>query len=316
MILTYSSLKSFSRCKRLYYYKYILFLRKIREKLAINIGSAMHELLCGFYSRGGVISNILEDTVLYKYLSGDEKSQQLVLSMINSYKEKFLSDFKDYDYLALEKPFITKFWNPYTGEDTKDWFCGVIDGCLGNRLMKKCYHLMEHKTAGSLSLGYLEQVSVDYQIALYSIFSRAIFGVNIESIIYNVIEKKSYRLRKKETIEEYRARLDAAYKEEDLITRLEVVLTDDILENAMANFWAIYVDLCRTIEDGSWYGNSEECFRYGKCDFFDICRRQNNDIVMENEFDSPVLFPELVEAGLPVSEIVKPFKEWIKENKC
>jgi hypothetical protein len=184
-----------------------------------------------------------------------------------------------------------------------------VDGIV---LRNGRYYLLEHKTADTLTGNYIERLSMDLQILMYSHYVRESLGCPVEGILYNVLVKprlvqsegeteEQFEARRAElqaksktgkpstakrklpeTDEEFQERLAAWFAAEPRFLRVELFLDFDAVNNVLQMLWDISKSILDARRCGRWHQNPRACFGFGRCAYWPICSSKGNELVIEN----------------------------------
>jgi len=114
----------------------------------------------------------------------------------------------DLAFEAVELSFDVPLVNPVTGALSRAFtLAGKIDGIV--RLADGRLAVLEYKTAGediAPDADYWLRLRCDGQISLYVLAARAL-GYDVATVLYDVTRKRTIRLRKDETPEQFGERL-------------------------------------------------------------------------------------------------------------
>jgi len=327
--LTYSALKAFRNCRRMYDLRYNRGLVPLEEDDALALGAMFHACLERWYKRAAdasteqVIAEILDfiDGSYPGHLTDDRqrKNRHLARAMFLAYTEKYPSE--DFSIVAVEREFNVPIINPDTDCASRTF---VMRGKADAVVVKDGqYFILEHKTASAIDGGYIERLPMDFQVTLYSDYIGQEMNIKVAGVIYDVIAKAQIRQGKGETEEEFMARraaliaksktgkssakrkipepdadfqkrLAAKYREDGMFHRELLYFYDDQFAALHSEVWELTQQLLLARRTGRWYQNPDFCYHFNRpCRYFPICRSGENPNVIENLFRVAPKHPEL-----------------------
>ena len=128
----------------------------------------------------------------------------------------------------------------------------------------------------------IDRLPFDLQVQLYPMLLKQTLGLDCKAVCYNMIRKPTIRQRQNETFDDYVSRLSSQYvdrvdfyfyREEVRYNRRYI---EKVLEDAtqIADEIKMYHDLeeKEVLDPKTWYRNSNACFNYGRCPYFNICK--------------------------------------------
>lgn len=284
--LTHSSLSTFRRCGRMYYYKYVLGLRRDVEAGPLRFGKAFHNGLEIYANTGDADKALAEATAGYAAPPpGDIPAEkwaiefQTVWCLLAGHFWRYGEDRLKIvqSEVAFEVPLI----NPETGRTSRRYsLAGKIDNLceLPVHTSDEAPTLAvgEFKTSGadiSDASSYWLRLRCDPQVSIYVLAAREITGRRIDTVIYDVTRKPTIRQRQKETPEEYGQRLWKDITEERpdyYYARREVPRMEAELDATRQELWDQAKQLAECERHGRWYRNVGP-FTCDYCDYADIC---------------------------------------------
>lgn len=213
MIWTTSALKLFRRCKRKFYWKYILRLDPRRKDIPLIIGSGFHKGLAQWYAgqrasmntiASKLIPKIHEDAIENNELYDADEFEKLELQiymlggMLHAYSHVYKDDRRSWD---LDRKLIERRFTVDCGDYD---FQGSID-IADDRF------LVEHKTTGNITSSYLDRLPLDTQVRGYMFGAKKGLGLKPKRVIYNVVRKSKLRRRSAETFDGFVTRVRDDY---------------------------------------------------------------------------------------------------------
>ncbi len=317
--LTYSALKMFRNCRRMYDLRYNRHLVPIDEDSdAKALGTIFHGCMERWYGRDMAMSTEQAVNSILEYIDGacpgrvqferQRKIWHLARAMILGYVKRYPTE--DFDVVAVEKEFESRIINPETDCPSRTFLMrGKVDGII---LKDGKHYLLEHKSASTIDGNYIERLPMDFQITLYADYIEKFLNIRIAGIFYNVVGKAQLKQSKGETEaefeerraaliaksktgkssakqqapesdEDFQARLATKYAEGDMFHRELLIISRDQFNTLNSEIWELCQQLLLARRAGRWYLNSDHCFFYSKpCPYFPICRSNENPNVIEN----------------------------------
>ena len=312
-ILTYSGTSMFQTCRRKFKLRHEDCLVPVEKAQALRFGSVAHQWLEVWHRTGDLelAQRVIDHTYLDRSAEPDQKRDwHYQTAMLQAYVAQHPDE--DFEVVCLEKEFAGPLVNPSTGRKSRSFVVhGKVDGivCRGDEHL-----LLEHKTAATITGDYLERLSMDLQILLYSHYVRETLQYPVTQIIYNVLVKprlaqaegeteQQYEVRKAEleaksksgkpssakrklpeTDDEFQVRLASWFVAEPRFTRVELLLDFDSIANVRQMLWDISKELLDARRLGRWHQNPRSCFGFGRCAYWPICSSKDNELVVENFF--------------------------------
>lgn len=236
MRLSVTKLKTFKACRRMYQLKYLEGLEPVQKAEALEIGTNYHALIAKLYTEG-----TLDDV---------EPSKEL--AMAKAYEKYIFPKLKIVD---VEK------WLEYDLDG--DTLVGIVDGIADDG------YIVEHKTCGAaITEQYEYKLQWDEQLLAYMLMTGK------RRAWYTICQKPTIRQKKSETDEEFFQRMVAWYDEDtdSKIRLLEIVRTDEEIEDFQSRLWCL-VDLMKRAErEKSFYMNTQHCDKWGRmCEYASVC---------------------------------------------
>lgn len=217
MVWTASALKTFRRCKRKFFWKYIARLSPRANDKNLLIGAAFHNCLGQWY-KGKRSSMAMIARKYYSELSEAVKNNAGIVDpsiyddmlamadafcgMMVGYANTYEDDRKSWNILrpSIERQFMI---------DMGDFFyAGKIDLVVES---KNAQQLVEHKTSSKLRDTYINRLPLDTQIRGYIFGWQSMTGSKINEVLYDVIVKCRIRRKTDESIDDYAERIADVY---------------------------------------------------------------------------------------------------------
>ncbi|OQA87748.1 MAG: PD-(D/E)XK nuclease superfamily protein [bacterium ADurb.Bin236] len=332
--LTYSSIRAFRNCRKMYDLRYNQHLAPIDEDSeAQALGTIFHGSMERWHRRdmaipvGQAINAILEyiDGACPDRITDDRQKKiwHLARAMFLGYIKKYPSD--AFDVVAVEKAFESEIVNPETDHSSRTFIMrGKVDGII---VKDGKHYLLEHKSAATIDGNYIDRLPMDFQIILYSDYIERFMNIRIAGILYNVVGKAQIKQGKGETVEEFQKRraeliaksktgktsakqwvpesdeefqerLAKKYSENDMFHREMLIISRENFDVLHSEIWELTQQLLLARRTGQWYMNTDYCFHYNRpCMYFPICRSGGNPLVIENRYRIVPPHSELDGAG-------------------
>lgn len=217
MVWTSSSLKTFRRCKRMFFWKYMMRLRPRGRGAALLIGSAAHEALEQWYKgRRSSMTKIAErmraeaekiyleekDYFNQKDIEKADQGLQMFVGMMEGYDAIYKHERDEWD---IDPANIERKFSADMGDFDFNGKCDLIASQDGK------WFLVEHKTAATIPDSYIERLPLDTQVKAYIFGAREVMGLPIKDVVYDVIKKSKKRRKANETHKEFTDRIKLDY---------------------------------------------------------------------------------------------------------
>lgn len=269
-------------CKRKYHYRYGLGLQRRGgdDSAALNFGKLWHKVLAEIDTPTG----FSELDAFIAEAAGSPDDAERCKAMLMGY----LARWDTVPTMSLsEQEIEVPIYNPDTGRKSQRFSqFGYLD-MLALHDDGKVW-LWEHKTAASIGNGYLEKLFSDSQITGYVAALRDM-GIDVEGVVYDVALKPKLRLKKKETEEEFYARLGEWHMQPEAYHREEVYVSERQIEDWRLDVWAVTQDLLNCRRTGNWYRNTARCFDwYRPCDFISLCQNGASQELINCEYETRI----------------------------
>ena len=222
MVWSASSLKLFRKCKRKWYWKYIMRLKPKWTDSNLLIGTATHETLAMWYKHPKITPKAFRLKLKKEYakleseiqISADyfdqdefEKATTVVRTfqgMIKGYIDIYQKDSKQWVIPAknVEAHFLVEL------QDFN--FKGFVDLIPISRKTKKPL-IVEHKTASKIGDSYIDRLPLDTQVRAYIFGAKKGLGIKPTEVVYDVIRKCQLRRKSDETQDDFNDRIALDY---------------------------------------------------------------------------------------------------------
>jgi hypothetical protein len=301
--ISYSMLNMFRNCRRAVKYKYVEGLEGHYRSAALSFGTTIHKGLETWYTCRDIRQTL--DTIRPDLPNVDD---QLIAScMLEAYVAKYKDN--DLEVVSLETTFDAPIYDMATKEPIPGVLMkGIIDGIVK---VDGEYYLLEHKTTSRLDESYLEKLWYDFQITLYCYYVNKLFGYKCNGILYNILVKPDFKRNKGETDEEFELRrMEAASKNKsgktnikqkkeetdvEFVTRLQefysspysihretLYVSKKQMSVAIEQVAELTHAYLSCVKRNKFYMNTDFCFRYGKCTYWELCKSNENPNTKEN----------------------------------
>lgn len=219
MIWTQSSVGQFRKCKRKFFWKYMMRLLTKYKDRNLVVGHAFHETLGQWYKGKRVdmaaivkprideLAKIVTESAGYYSQEDLDKfhiTTQTFAGMMEGYSAQYAGDRQNWriDRRSIEAQFKI---------DMGDFdFAGKIDLVASERTSKGNF-LVEHKTASSIGESYVDRLPLDTQIRGYLFGAIKGLSIPVNEVLYDVVRKCKLRRKSNETIDEFTNRVRSAY---------------------------------------------------------------------------------------------------------
>jgi len=338
MLSTYSMWSAFRMCRRQAYWRYV---RKIVPRMAIAaplyFGKLIHsclEVWHGAQHEGAGSIDALNQALtvielsIPSHPSGTPQHAiwHLARALMRGYAARYQHE--DWRVIKIEHQFDAPIINPETGKTSRSFFMGGrVDGLVSEVIPElgddEHTFILEHKTAATIDVNYLDRLWADFQTALYAVEIERTMGVKVTGVIYNVLAKtkisqhageteaefterhtalcaknksgKSTATRNMpESDDEFADRLDAWYSEPTRFHRERLILGRDQLRLIEEEVWELTQQFLDCRRRDTWYQNPQACFLPGRtCPYFPICSSNGNSNVIDNLYEDKEPHEEL-----------------------
>lgn len=256
---TPTSLESFLRCPRKYYFEKVLSLQSTRSKIGADFGSAFHKAVSTFYSLRAKGELSFEDIVIQSIHSfsadwdgkeedGKRNSVQ-ALSLITAYCNCYRNDRSMYREDMIET------------EQTIEMPLSTTLTCRIDRVLLEdnCVTVVDTKTSGSpLTEWFWKGFLNSFQMRAYRYVVEQILG-NCDNVQIDAVKvplelpEKTFQRRSMDYTELQQAEFLNTYQQ----------VVDRILTN---------LEYCEEDQLGKFYQCPTACSDYGGCEFLSICQ--------------------------------------------
>lgn len=320
MHISNSMINTFAKCKRLFFYSYVLRLKQKKTPKPFLLGTFFGQGLDEFYEKGSIdIQNIIdlynqEVEKLFSYLQPEEvdsyeKQSAILEGLLTGYQNVYANDFKKYKYIAHEKEFSFPIVAVSNNVNRDYWYAGKIDLLLQNKKTGTDI-LVEHKTASIVDSRYIQKLSLDSQITGYILGAQSL-GLKVKDIIYNINKKSRLRIKKTESMPEYINRIiddyesrphEHFFRENLKRSGAELKSFSRELEHKVIDidFLINKADTCKSKDIKSllpfFYKSESHCMNnFGACPYLEVCSGKGgcDEFLLNADFEAQELNPEL-----------------------
>ena len=288
--LTNSNLVSFCSCRRQYDYKFNKGILPIENAKSYDNAIALKEAL---------ITVALSHS---EHLSAEDCIAQALLTL-----KSHVLEMQDESRLeAAIRAYVKRYYDPdsqewevvsgtpnasVTVQITPDvTYTTCLDYVVRNRKSGKTF-VVVNKSSSTLGEDFMCRFFIDNEVRLQVIAAKHLLGCEVDGVIINAVTRPQHKIKVGETDEEYAERNNARKGKADLkrkvgesreefvsrvvddysedsLKRVEIVFTDDQLNQAKSTVIAVASDMmaCK-----SFYPNTSECNKYGKCPYTSLC---------------------------------------------
>lgn len=233
----YTTISTYLKCPRLYYYKYVLDRIPKEEPIALSFGQAIHQALADWHllhNEEKAIQIFVDSFKNSSSIKDDEvRTDEKGIALLNAYFHHF--PFIQATY--VEKPFAIEMSNGV--------YKGIID-MLYNQANR--FIVMEHKT-GRMSPKTASYI-LNYQMLGYVLGVKTFIN-NIDNLVVNYICVAKTKI-----------------KPQDIFSRISLRIPMYLQTETLD---AINRIIGQIRMDQSWIPNYEHCFVYGECPYRDVC---------------------------------------------
>lgn len=218
---TASSLRLFRKCKRKFFWKYVMRLRSRGYDMNLSTGGCFHNCLGEWYKGRRASMRVLaqrheanlkrmyDESAAYYDQEDLDKFDTMVktfVGMMIGYETIYAEDKRTWDIVrdSIEKVFVVDCGEfDYTGKiDLITRINGTND-----------YEEVEHKTVSrrGVGAGYIERLPIDTQIRGYVFGAKRGLGINVKRVLYDVVRKCALRRKSNERQHEFTQRIADDY---------------------------------------------------------------------------------------------------------
>lgn len=220
MAWTASSLRLFRKCRRKFFWKYIMRLRTKYRASALMIGAAFHDTLGIWYKGSRIDMGKIADqrakqldaeaSKNSQYFDQDDYDKLTTMietfgGMLRGYAAVYSKDRNDWN---IERKSIEQKFSIDMGDFD---FMGKIDLVFARKTNAKTRTICEHKTTSQIRGSYIDRLPLDTQIRGYTFGAKRGLGYPITEVLYDVVKKCKLRRKSNESISGFCLRIAQDY---------------------------------------------------------------------------------------------------------
>lgn len=277
-VITYSNIDMFLTCPMKYYFRNILKIVPYKIEEPLFVGGVFHDAIEFYYKNSKSIydTDVLNGTfdfITKECQKVDDYHSSNHDVMIQGMVGGYVMYFKDSPYEIIENEI--QFDIPINDDDNYHR-CGKTDAIMRHRQTGNLY-LGEWKTATRIS-DYVNTIKVNNQGNNYLWAFEEKLGEKLHGVIFRIAKKSQLRLKKDESIVDFRNRVFEDYtKRQTENFHEEVVYLDSIDLKRWKHEVFQIKDQIKTITDANgWYRNTGSCYKWSKlCGYYSACKCTN-----------------------------------------
>lgn len=295
--LSSSSISTFQGCRKKYEYEYIRQIHPVDTPKALSYGKVVHAGLERLFrmirvdsvlnlspteieveSYKSTVNNYV--TIAIKDCGLSIEDELKARATLNAYIDTYLvSDFNNLMIVDVEHEFKMPIMHPKTKRKCNSIQIKGFADCIVRNNSDGRLYILEHKTSGQVTKGYIDRICIDWQIAMYAHFIGREFKEPVVGAIYDIIKKPAIRMgagnskKPAESIEEFEQRLKE-YMTSEMFQREVIKFNDATMDVFLNDLWSISkeIQLC-----DNFYKCTGNCLKYGTCPHMPLCRA-NGDL--------------------------------------
>ena len=250
-----SKLKLFRKCKRKFYWKYVMHLRPKAKAGPLLFGGYFHEALAEWYRAkrssmkriAGRYAEAAEKEVIQTTQFYDQRDYDKLMTMINTFRGMLVGYSKVYAH-ERKKWIIDR--DGIEAEKTIDM--GEFNFIFKTDLITKKgsrNFLVEHKTAARIPESYMDKLPLDTQVRGYVFGANHPKGLNkkVTSVVYDVVKKCKLRKKSDEESAVFDKRIT-----DDYVDRPEFYFFRETLKFNKGDIAAFEFELRQTHKEYQW----------------------------------------------------------------
>jgi len=317
MVLSASSINAFQTCQRMFFYDKVKHIHPTEKSDALDFGSVVHKgLECIFrwlafeQSEKEVVRQFAFQDALTEAAERSLSQEDLckAKALLDAYIDLYFDEDKAlFDVVEVEKWFTNDVRSPKSKSGECYKVQGYWDAVIRNRMTDE-YWVVEHKTAGVVTDGYLQRVNIDLQSMMYIEAVKQKYG-SCAGVIYDVIKKPKHDMQTGETDEEFEARKAASKTGRvkrkvgesltEFYNRVRAAVDDGYLIRQMVTpqpaiaeeFKSELFATCRQINRTKTFCKCTcNCLKYGTCEYMDLCCNAGNLSGLEDKYSTDAPF--------------------------
>lgn len=299
-IWTSSAARLFQKCKRKFFWKYIMRINPNFRAVGLLIGDVGHKILAHWYKGSRIkmakiapkyITPAFEEATANEDYYDDDEYQKLMFQlemltgMMMGYEEVYANDRKEWN---IERSNIERSFSV----DLDDFFYnGKVDLFAHRNKSPKQKVVWDHKTQGiKISGAVVDRLPMDFQFRGYIFGSKKGLGYQSTRFMVDIIYKCKLRKKSNESqksfhqriAEDYMARPDFYfYREEMQFSQQDILSFEHELRCIHQEFMQI-INERDPYDPWSWPTNGQSCTDFNRtCELMDLCRNGlNQDAIM------------------------------------
>ena len=264
-IWDYTSLETFLKCRKKFYFMVVKGLRPVTVSPALIFGQVVHSALDKYYTEG-IESALRTFRETYKDIEGEElRTQANGIKLISKYAEVY----KNEPFKVVGKPEI-------------GFVFPIGDILWGGRMdlpveWGSDLWVVEHKTTSILRSSYFQQFEMDFQITSYTVGAEEYMGRKCQGCVINALEP--WKELKRPT---YRSK-----KPEDHFQRCPITRSTATKDKFKLNVQRVVRDIKWCADNDEWYESHHKdiCFSYNyNCPYKVLCQHGEDERFIKRDF--------------------------------
>lgn len=254
-----SKMKVFKKCKRKFFWKYILHLRHRAKAGPLLFGGYFHEALAEWYrTKRSSMKKIAarygkaaDEEIRAASEYYDQYEYDKLMTMINTFEGMLVGYAEIYKHerkiWIIDREGIEAEETIDMGEFNFIFKTDLITKQLIRKIIK--HHLVEHKTASRIPESYIDVLPLDTQVRGYIFGANHPRGLNkkVSEVIYDVVKKCKLKRKSNETLEDFNDRIA-----NDYIDRPEFYFFREKLKFNKADIAAFELELRQVHAEYQW----------------------------------------------------------------
>lgn len=297
ILITNSSITSFQSCKWKYRARQFWQIRPKAKSMALKLGSAFHNAIEFYYN--SVPDGSLDDKALIDTMSSidqdigllEDGKDALIKAMVKAFllwshsKSKFKT-------IAQEEEFLVKMPDApdfeHDGVIYEFWLSGKIDAFLRN--VDGTFWLGEWKSCTNFE-DFHNHIKVSNQPWQYCLLYYLKNGSFPDGIVYRLAKKSSIRIKKTETVDDFRERYIEVYDSDwkAMIQEEVVHFNPARIDMHIDLLNEVSIDVKHAIINNTWSRNRNSCFDYNSpCPYMSLCGctdRSSFDVIFSQGYE-------------------------------
>lgn len=294
LYMSHTGLNAFLDCRRHYYYKYVRRLELDRLSIPFVAGRVIHLGVSALLKKDKQALEIAAEalrietkTIRKKHpeITADQETklaemQETIPGLLKAYQKRYGKFIREHEHLKEEVPFEYNL-------DAETVIVGKIDNLLRSNKTKQMF-THELKSTSYITVEYVRAIQTDAQSALYHLVLNAKpelaglkKGQKMSGIIYDVARKPSIRQTKKETRQQFLARLVEWYELIDGQQRFHMESIKQPLisaESLLNTYTKATNELRQSTKIEDYYQNFGHCVNdWGFCEHYGLCHRGESE---------------------------------------